>query len=251
MNPFRYCLERRLDMVGAATQSADTSSEQRLRPLPGIFGFDVPSESDEPGSERFFRNRGFTFDRSAGFAGRAQAVVDQPLPGQIGQVGQIQAPEAVASAFTSPLEQALLRPEFGPTTASENALLDAIQSQTQGASALRGLGPAGAGAIAQNIAPALIGLRQQNIGNLQRAETANVGQLLQGRGQDIGFGLGQREQDITQREQDIGQRARSVQEQQQQFGNLLQLANLSLPRNLQQLISTSSSKGGSGSVLKR
>lgn len=86
-----------------------------------------------------------------------------------------------SSPFRQPLVQSILNPEFGPTTASEEALLDTISQRTQGASALRGLGPSTPGALAQNLAPALIGLRQQRIGNLSGA----LGQDIGIRGQDI------------------------------------------------------------------
>ena len=84
-------------------------------------------------------------------------------------------------AFQQPLEQAVLRPEFGPTTAAETNLLESLSGLTQGTAALRGLGPATPAALAQTLAPALIGLRQQKVGELQ----AGAGLDVQRRGQTI------------------------------------------------------------------
>jgi len=64
------------------------------------------------------------------------------------------------------LEESLLNPQYGPSTASEQALLDSVASQTQGASALRGLGPATQGSLAKALAPELANLRQKEIQNL-------------------------------------------------------------------------------------
>ena len=92
---------------------------------------------------------------------------------------------APTSVFKSPLEQAILRPQFGPSTASDSALLDSLASLTQGTSALRGLGPATPSGLAQSLAPALIGMRQQNIENLMGAGQTDIGQQLQQRGIDL------------------------------------------------------------------
>lgn len=96
--------------------------------------------------------------------------------------GQIQGAIGQQGAFQQPFEQAVLSPEFGPQTQSENELLNSIMELTQGTSALRGLGPATQGSLAQNLAPALIGLRKQQVGNLGRGVElgqGGQGQILQ------------------------------------------------------------------------
>jgi hypothetical protein len=97
-----------------------------------------------------------------------------------------------SSPYEDLLREAITNPSFGTTSKSEESLINELISRTQGASALRGLGPSTAGGIARNIAPELINLRQQRIGNLQRAFTEDIapkvaqrGQELVGRGQDI------------------------------------------------------------------
>ncbi len=85
------------------------------------------------------------------------------------------------SAFANPFQQAVLNPQFGPTTGSEQGFLKSIMDLTQGAAATRGLGPATQGGLAQNLAAPLMQLRQQQIGNLGQG----IGQDLQARGQDI------------------------------------------------------------------
>ncbi len=97
------------------------------------------------------------------------------------------------SAFQQPFQSAVLSPEFGADTASEQALLKSISSLTQGASAARGLDQATPGALAQNLAPALIGLRQQDIQNLSGGLQQEIGL----RGQDIGI-RGQDIQGLTE-----------------------------------------------------
>lgn len=88
------------------------------------------------------------------------------------------------STFTDPLTEALLNPSYAPSTASEEALLGQTIAQTQGMSATRGLGPATQGGLAQALTPALSGLRQQNVGNLQEAQIADLTQQLSQRGID-------------------------------------------------------------------
>jgi hypothetical protein len=81
------------------------------------------------------------------------------------------------------LQQETLRPEFGAQSASEQALLEQIMSLTGGKSAARGLGPATQGALAQDLAPALIGLRESRLGGLRGAagiEQAGQAQAIQG-----------------------------------------------------------------------
>ena len=188
--------------------SSQTRSEPSFTKIPGALG-PIQTEGDPgsgPGVPQFipkpgrpkefilnpeFRHRKdptFEIDPFAArpFAEQAAGILERGA----GLPGQFSGRES--SVFQNPLQQALLNPQFGATTSSEQGLLDAISSQTQGASALRGLGPATQGALAQNLAPALIGLRQQRVGNLQSAL-----------GQDLGFGIQQRGQDLTARGQDI------------------------------------------------
>ena len=104
----------------------------------------------------------------------------QQLPGLFGQGRQFEPGREIGqqlqsvlggispeSAFQQPFEQSVLSPEFGPQSLAENELLNSLAALTQGTSALRGLGPSTPGALAQSLAPALIGLRQQQVGNLQ------------------------------------------------------------------------------------
>lgn len=118
----------------------------------------------------------------------------------------------MSSAFQGPLQDAILNPQFGPTSESETAFLDSIMSLTQGQSSLRGLGPATQGGLAQNLAGPLMQLRNQQIGNLSGAF-----------GQDIGI----RGQDIDQRGQDLNaymaERGMNIQ-------GLLELAGLTMPQ---------------------
>lgn len=102
-------------------------------------------------------------------------------PGRIG--GQLESllGEGVRGAFGQPLEQALLQPEFGPTTASETAVLESLMDLTAGRGAVRGLGAPTQAGLAQTIAPTLVGMRQQGIQNLMGARAQDVGV----RGQDI------------------------------------------------------------------
>ena len=65
---------------------------------------------------------------------------------------------------------------FGGTTAAQNELLDFLTGEANRRTSVRGLGPASAGDIAQNIAPALIGFRQQEIEN----QAGRRGQDIQG-----------------------------------------------------------------------
>lgn len=126
---------------------------------PGAFGF-VDKRAGTP--------RGQMFQKSAQLSQGLQALLETPF-------GQ--------TIFGPALEQSVLSPQYGPTTASEEAFLNSISSLTQGASALRGLGPATQGALAQNLAPALMQLRQQQIGNIGQAiglEQAQRAQTLQG-----------------------------------------------------------------------
>ncbi len=66
------------------------------------------------------------------------------------------------------------RQPFAPQTESEQAIIDSLIDLTQGQTATRGLGPATEGALAQSIAPTLVGFRE-----------AEAQRGLQKRGQDI------------------------------------------------------------------
>ena len=66
---------------------------------------------------------------------------------------------------------------------AETNLLESLSGLTQGTAALRGLGPATPAALAQTLAPALVGLRQQRVGELQTGAGLDVqrrGQTIQG-----------------------------------------------------------------------
>lgn len=178
---------------------------------------------------------------------------------------------SIQTAFTDPLQQAILDPQFGPTTGSEQAFLESINALTKGSAGVRGIQPTQAG-LAQNLAPALMGLRQQQIGNLQSAQAQQQGaQLglgglqLGGRGQDLqqgiatgqlgaqqraqdigrqlglgGLQLGAFGQDVTQRGQDItaglGGRGQTI-------GGLVELAGLAMPQLIGGGVGTGKSKG--------
>jgi hypothetical protein len=130
------------------------------------------------------------------FGSQKSRLQTQEFPGLTGtQEGQ-QVAQALQGIFGGgpgrlgqQLGQELLAPTFGPTTQSEQALIDSIISQTQGETATRGLGPATEGSLAQAIAPTLVEQRQQRVSNLQAA----LDPQLRGREQDIAglIGLGQ------------------------------------------------------------
>ena len=84
--------------------------------------------------------------------------------------------QGFSSPYAAPLQSALLNPQFGATTSAESALLQSVADQAQGTSAVRGLGAATPGGLAQAIAPTLVNLRQNEIGNLESA----LGQSMQG-----------------------------------------------------------------------
>lgn len=89
------------------------------------------------------------------------------------------------SAYSNPLTSALLNPSYVPASGSEQAVLEGGITQAQGVSAVRGLGPATQSGLVQALAPTLSGLRQQNIGNLQGAQEADLTQQLAQRGIDM------------------------------------------------------------------
>lgn len=112
--------------------------------------------------------------------------------GEFGQLGEFDN----SNQFLNLLGSELDNPNFGPQGTNEQALIDQLISQTQGATAVRGLGPATTGGVARSIAPTLVGLRQNRLSNLLSA-----GGLSQ---QQTGLGLQARGQGI-QRELGIGQ----------------------------------------------
>lgn len=79
------------------------------------------------------------------------------------------------------LEESIMRPQFGPTTASEGALLESLSSMTNANAALRGLGPATPSALAQSLAPALVDMRQRDVEN----QSNLAGRQMEGRGLDM------------------------------------------------------------------
>ena len=118
-----------------------------------------------------------------------------------------------SSKFGQPLYNELINPQFAPQTSSEQSLINELISQMQGQTAVRGLDPTFA-SIAETIAPQLIGLRQQRLGNLQGAFGGELEGVLGGRGQDIGergadiaAGLTGRGQDIDFRSDQVAQAA--------------------------------------------
>lgn len=107
------------------------------------------------------------------------------------------------SQFGQPLRNELNNPTFGPQNANEQSLINELISQTQGNSAVRGLDPT-FGAIAQTIAPELINLRQNRIGNLQGSFGKELDALLGAREQDMGERGGDISAALLGRDQDIG-----------------------------------------------
>ena len=124
-----------------------------------------------------------------------------------------------------------LTDRFTPT-GPESQLLENISGRTSAEFARRGLGPSPVSAtgVASSIAPALVQLRQNRIGNLGNA----LGQSLQGQG----LRLGQREQDITtgltQRGQDITQRSQEFADKINQIQGLLNFLTFGKRQNLGQ-----------------
>ena len=97
--------------------------------------------------------------------------------GAFGDEGDVQgASRRIATGLEELLGQGAEPPPFGGTTAAQNQFLEFLTGEANRRTAVRGLGPASAGDIAQNIAPALIGFRQQGIEN----QAARRGQDIQG-----------------------------------------------------------------------
>ena len=107
-----------------------------------------------------------------------------------------------SSRFGQPLYNELINPQFAPQTSSEQSLINELISQMQGQTAVRGLDPTFA-SIAETIAPQLVGLRQQRLGNLQGAFGGELEGVLGGRGQDIGERGADIAAGLTGRGQDI------------------------------------------------
>ena len=87
-----------------------------------------------------------------------------------GQLDQLLGSQSV---FGQQLQQQLTQPTFQPTEAERNLIQSAI-SGIQGQTAVRGLGPATAGAKAQGVAPLVQGLQGQRVSNLQQAFAQDV-----------------------------------------------------------------------------
>ena len=107
------------------------------------------------------------------------------------------------SPFRERVTESLLSPEFGQDlSSSEQALIDQIFAQRQGTFNALGIGsaPGSQAAIAAAAAPTLVGLRQQEIGNLLGAEQqfsqtdlADIDRILGAQS----VGLGSRQLDIS------------------------------------------------------
>ena len=76
---------------------------------------------------------------------------------------------------------------FGGTTAAQDELLNFLTGEANRRTSVRGLGPASAGDIAQNIAPALIGFREQE----EQRRLGRRGQDIQGLLELIGLAMPQ------------------------------------------------------------
>jgi len=127
---------------------------------------------------------------------------------------------ATASRFAQPFDEQLLRGSFGPRTTAEEALVKSIINLTGGQSGKRGLGVPTPGGIAQNIAPTLVALNQQQTENLQNALFGDLQAILTGRGQTSEFNrdifgkeIGQRGTDIEATLRDITRRQGATDEQ--------------------------------------
>lgn len=219
---------------------------ENFRPTPGLFGFEVPGGDEEA----FFKQKGMDFSKSKELATKAQEIAERDLFAPIAREDKpvfVKRENLSPDEFSQTFRSSVLNPQFGATTSSEQALLRALGEQTQGSAALRGLGPATQGALAQNLAPTLIGLRQQQLGNLQAGSELNRlsnEQRLKQRQQDIGQRQFESKIGLGQRQQDIAQRASRVGEQQQQLSNFLSLAQAAAPVLSKTRNPTGASKGG-------
>lgn len=102
---------------------------------------------------------GFLSDALGGIFGGGKTETEVDFRQFPGVFGASEESGRLAEALEGILLGAPPNVPFGPTTASETGLLESLTNLTQGASAARGLGPATPGALAQVLAPALIGLR--------------------------------------------------------------------------------------------
>lgn len=89
------------------------------------------------------------------------------------------------SPFQGALQSAILQPSFA-ATGPEAQQIRGIAQLVQGGSAVRGLGPATQAAVASAVAPAVAGLQQQRVGELQTALAGDIESQLGRRGIDIG-----------------------------------------------------------------
>ncbi|MDE2015968.1 MAG: hypothetical protein KGJ89_05080 [Patescibacteria group bacterium] len=136
--------------------------------------------------------------------GSAPSTSQTTLPNAWGNIGYAQSGQLAdmmkallggqSSSYAQPLQNAITNPQFGPQNVNEANLLRSLADMTQGTSALRGLGPATPSALASSLAPALIGLQQQNVQNLMGGmglDLASRGQTLGGLDQLLGFAMPQ------------------------------------------------------------
>lgn len=91
----------------------------------------------------------------------------------------------ITSPFQGALQSALLQPSFA-ASGPEAQQLKGIANLVQGGSAARGLGPASQAAVASAVAPAVAGLQQQKVGELQSALSGDIEAQLSQRGIDLG-----------------------------------------------------------------
>ncbi len=186
-------------MAGAGSGSETSQFITQL--FPGLFGPSAPQQPVGPGTTGIFGlndQKAFQEDQAA-FDAFQEGTGPHAAGAEIGQqlldvFGSRPPQQAFSSPFQDELRGSLLNPSFGADTASEEALLSQIESRTAGVAGVRGL-ELTKGALAQNLAPALIGLRQDRIGNLSSALTQDIG--LQGQN------IQQRGQDFSGRQQDI------------------------------------------------
>lgn len=68
--------------------------------------------------------------------------------------------------FGTPLEQALMNPQYGPSNAAEISMINSLMDITAGRTSTRGLGAPTETGYASAIAPTLVDMYQKNIGNL-------------------------------------------------------------------------------------
>ena len=103
----------------------------------------------------------------------SQGVLGTQQPGVQGPVGSTNLANlsniAQESQFFQPLQDQILRPQFGPQTQAEQDLLNVIEQRTGGANALRGIGSPTSNSLARAIAPSLIGFNQSRTNNLLNA----------------------------------------------------------------------------------